>query len=41
VQVSRRDRAAEHEDMIEELADVLSTPRVTIEHQVETGISID
>jgi hypothetical protein len=35
------ERAAEHEDMTEELADVLSTPNVTVEYHVETGLEID
>jgi hypothetical protein len=35
------ERAAEHEDMTEELADVLSTANVTVEYRVETGLEID
>jgi hypothetical protein len=35
------ERAAEHEDMTEELAEVLSTQRVTVEHRIETGVNID
>ena len=35
------ERAAEHDNMIEELANVLSTTRVTVEHRIETGIAID
>jgi hypothetical protein len=35
------ERAAEHEDMTEELADVLSTANVTVEYRLETGLEID
>jgi hypothetical protein len=35
------ERAAEHEDMTEELADILSTANVTVEYHVETGLEID
>ena len=35
------ERAAEHPDMTEELADVLSTTNVTVEYRVETGLEID
>jgi hypothetical protein len=35
------ERAAEHDDMTEELADVLSTPRVTVEYRIKTGVEID
>jgi hypothetical protein len=35
------ERAAEHEDMTEELADVLSTANVTVEYRIETGLDID
>jgi hypothetical protein len=35
------ERAAEHDDMTEELADVLSTANVTVEYHVETGLEID
>ena len=34
------ERAAEHEDMTEDLAEVLSTSRVEVEYRVETGVSI-
>lgn len=34
------ERAAEHEGMTEELADVLSTQRVKVEHRAETGVAI-
>ena len=35
------ERAAEHPDMTEELADVLSTRTVDVEYCIETGIKID
>lgn len=35
------EHAAEHDDMTEELADVLSTANVTVEHRTVTGIEID
>jgi hypothetical protein len=35
------ERAAEHDDMTEDLANILSTQRVEVEHRVETGINID
>lgn len=35
------ERAAEHPDMTEDLAALLSTTSVTIEHRVLTGLSID
>jgi hypothetical protein len=35
------ERAADHPDMTEELADVLSTANVTVEYRVETGLEID
>jgi hypothetical protein len=35
------ERAVEHEDMTAELADVLSTPNVTVEYRVETSLEID
>jgi hypothetical protein len=35
------ERAAEHEDMTPELADLLSTANVTVEYHVETGLEID
>lgn len=35
------ERAAEHEDMTEELANVLSTSNVTVEYRVETSLEID
>lgn len=33
-------KAAEHPDMTEELAEVLSTPTVEVEYRVETGVSV-
>jgi hypothetical protein len=35
------ERAADHDDMTEELAELLSTQHVTVEHRVETGVTID
>lgn len=35
------ERAADHEDMTEDLADLLSTTNVTVEHCVVTGLTID
>lgn len=35
------ERAAEHEDMTEDLAEVLSTANVAVEYRIETGIEID
>jgi hypothetical protein len=35
------ERAAEHEDMTKELANVLSTANVTVEYRVETSLEID
>lgn len=35
------ERAAEHPDMTEDLAEVLSTSRVEVEYRVETGVNID
>ena len=35
------EHAAEHEDLTEELTDVLSTANVTAEYRVETGLEID
>jgi len=35
------DRAAEHDDMTEDLAELLSTANVTVEHRVVTGVEID
>ena len=34
------ERAAEHPDMTEELAEILSTPRVTVEYEVRSGVSV-
>jgi hypothetical protein len=34
------EHAAEHPDMTEELAEVLSTANVTVEHRVLTGLTI-
>jgi len=33
-------RAVEHPDTTEELAEILTTPTVTVEYRVETGVSI-
>ena len=33
-------KAFEHPDMTEELAEVLSTPTVDVEYQIETGVSV-
>jgi hypothetical protein len=35
------ERAAEHPDMTEDLAELLSTTNVTVEHRVVTGLTID
>jgi hypothetical protein len=35
------ERAVEHEDMTEELADVLPISNVTVEHRIITGVEID
>lgn len=35
------EEAVEHPDMTEELADILSTSRVTVEYRVETTITIN
>ena len=35
------ERAAEHEDMTEDLAELLSTANVTIKHRVVSGVEID
>jgi hypothetical protein len=35
------ERAVEHEDMTEELADILSTANITVEYRVETSLEID
>lgn len=35
------ERATEHEDMTEELAELLSTANVTVEHRTITGVEID
>ena len=35
------ERAVEHPDMTEELAEILSTRAVNVNHRVETGITID
>ena len=34
------EKAVEHPDMTEELAEVLSTPTVDVEYQIETGVSV-
>ena len=35
------ERAVEHPDMTEELAEILSTSAVNVEYRVETGVSIE
>jgi hypothetical protein len=35
------ERAADHEDMTEELAELLSTSEVTVEHRTITGVEIE
>lgn len=35
------ERSVEHEDMTKELADVLSTANVTVEHRIVIGVEID
>ncbi|RJS96616.1 hypothetical protein [Halococcus sp. IIIV-5B] len=35
------ERAAEHPDMTEDLAELLSTSNVTLEHRTVTGLEID
>ena len=35
------EEAAEHPDMTEDLAEVLSTSAVTVEYEVRSGVSID
>ncbi|WP_049970575.1 DUF7692 domain-containing protein [Haladaptatus cibarius] len=35
------ERAAEHPDMTEDLAKVLSTPQVTLEYRVESGVQVE
>ena len=35
------ERAAEHEDMTGDLAELLSTANVTVEHRTITGVEID
>lgn len=34
------EKAADHPDMTEDLAEVLSTQHVTVEHRVETGVNV-
>lgn len=34
------ERAAEHPDMTEELAEILSTPQVEVEYHVESGVNV-
>jgi hypothetical protein len=34
------EKAVEHPDMTEELAEILTTPTVDVEYQVETGVDI-
>ena len=33
-------KAVEHEDMTEELAEILTTPAVDVEYRVETGVNV-
>lgn len=35
------EHAAEHEDMTEDLAEILSTANVTVERRIVTGVEID
>jgi hypothetical protein len=35
------ERAADHPDMTEELAELLSTASVTVEHRVVSGVEVD
>lgn len=35
------ERAAEHPDMTEELAEILSTSKVDVEYEVRSGVSVD
>lgn len=35
------ERAAEHPDMTEDLAELLSTTNVTVKHRIITGVEID
>ena len=35
------ERAVEHPDMTEDLAEVLSTTNVTVEHRTVTGVEVD
>ena len=34
------EKAAEHPDMTEDLAEILSTPIVEVEHEIETGVNV-
>jgi hypothetical protein len=34
------ERAVEHEDMTEDLAEILSTPTVEVEYEIETGVNV-
>ena len=34
------EKAVEHPDMTEDLAEILTTPTVDVEYQVETGVSV-
>jgi hypothetical protein len=34
------EKAAEHPDMTEELAEILSTPTVDVEYRVEAGVHV-
>lgn len=35
------ERAAEHPDMTEELAEILSTPQVHVRYEVSSGVDVD
>ena len=39
--LSNLERAADHPDMTQELAELLSTSEVTVEHRVVSGVEID
>jgi hypothetical protein len=34
------EKAVEHPDMTEDLAEILSTPTVEVEHEIETGVNV-
>lgn len=39
--IKNLERAADHPDMTEELADLLSTSKVEVEYEVQSGVSVD